>query len=146
RPAVLALAAGLTGPPALALPSGQHAGGVLPFALMLVAAWTTGFAVHQHHDHTLGLLERRVADERVRIARELHDVLAHGMSVITVQAAYGRLVADQQPAKAADALGIIETTGRETLAELRRVLDLLRSDEPTIMVPAAGLGTLDRLV
>lgn len=146
RPAVLALAAGLTGPVATALPPGHPAGGVLPFALLLVAAWTAGFAVRQHHEHTAGLLERELSDERVRIARELHDVLAHGMSVITVQAAFGRLVVDQQPAKAANALAIIETTGRETLAELRQVLDLLRGDEPATADPAPGLGALDRLV
>jgi signal transduction histidine kinase len=146
RAAVLALAAGLTGPAATALPSGHHAGGVMPFALFLIAAWTAGVAVRQHAQHTAGLLEREVGVERIRIARELHDVMAHSLSVITVQAAFGRLVADRQPDKAAGALAVIETTGRETLAELRRVLDLLRGDEPASADPAPGLAALDRLV
>jgi signal transduction histidine kinase len=82
----------------------------------------------------------------MRIARELHDVLAHSMSVITVQAGYGHLVIEQQPAKAQAALGVIETTGREALTELRHLLDILRDDGPVTLSPAPGLGNLDHLV
>jgi len=160
RTAAIALAAGLTGPVATALPSFTHSGGVIPFALLLVASWSAGLAVRQRRQHTDGLLaqqaqlaraeveraRREVSDERIRIARELHDVVAHSMSVITVQAAFGRLVAERHPAKAAGALAVIETTGRETLAELRRVLDLLRGDEPTGAEPAPGLAALPRLI
>jgi len=156
----VALAAGLTGPAATVLPSFEHTGAVLPFGLLQVAAWTVGGAVHQHRRHTERLLHdqarqaeaeverarRHVGDERIRIARELHDVVAHSMSVITVQAAYGRLVIDRQPATAREALAVIETTGRETLTELRRVLDLLRGDEPTGADPTPGLAGLPRLV
>ncbi|WP_344506530.1 sensor histidine kinase [Dactylosporangium maewongense] len=159
RTAVLALVAGLTGPVATALPGFRHVGGVLPFALLLVAAWLVGFMVHQHRRYTEELLRhrarqadaeleraaRRSADERLRIARELHDVVAHSMSVITVQATYGRLMLDREPAKASDALAAIETTGRESLAELRRVLGALRDERPAATAPAPGLPDLPRL-
>ena len=73
--------------------------------------------------------QRAVADERLRIARELHDVVAHAMSVITVQAGVGAHVIDTQPEEAKRALEAIETTGRSTLQELRRMLGVLRSEE-----------------
>ena len=73
--------------------------------------------------------ERAVADERLRIARELHDVVAHAMSVITVQAGVGAHVIDTQPEEAKRALEAIETTGRSALQELRRMLGVLRSEE-----------------
>ncbi|GAA2344727.1 sensor histidine kinase [Dactylosporangium salmoneum] len=152
RLAAGALAVALTGAVATALPSLRHAGGVLPFGLLLATAWTVGIAVRQHRRYTDELLrhqrgraERQAADERVRIARELHDVVAHSMSLITVQAAYGRLVADRQPATAAEALTVIETTGRESLAELRRVLGVLRAQAPAGTEPAPGLADLPRL-
>ncbi|WP_433305061.1 sensor histidine kinase [Actinoplanes sp. CA-030573] len=151
RPAAVALAAGLTGPVATVLPS-RHTGAVLPFGLLLAAAWAVGAAVHQHRRYNDELLrhqrdraERQVADERVRIARELHDVVAHSMSLITVQAAFGRLVVDEQPARAGEALAIIETTGRESLAELRRILGVLRNAGPVATTPAPGLTDLARL-
>ena len=156
RPAVAAaaLAAGLTGPVASALPSFQHAGGVVPFGLVLAVAWTVGVAVRQHRLYGEALLrhearraEERTAQERARIARELHDVVAHGMSVITVQATYGRLVVRTKPEQAADALAAIETTGRQSLAELRRLLGMLRTGEPGPAEgePAPGLADLPRL-
>jgi signal transduction histidine kinase len=149
----MALAAGLTGPLATALPSFRHAGAVLPFGLLLASAWTVGVAVHQHRRYTEELVrhqhdraERRVADDRVRIARELHDVVTHSMSLITVQAAYGRLVAGRDPARAGEALSVIETTGRESLTELRRVLAVLRAPETAGTEPAPGLAALPRLL
>jgi signal transduction histidine kinase len=71
---------------------------------------------------------RAVTDERLRIAQELHDVVAHAMSVITVQAGVGAHVIDSQPAEAKKALAAIETTGRTALQELRRMVGLLRQD------------------
>src|SRR5690606_11374392 len=71
---------------------------------------------------------RAVADERLRIAQELHDVVAHSMSVIAVQAGAGMHVVDQDPAEAKRALQNISATSRSTLTELRRLLGVLRDD------------------
>lgn len=90
---------------------------------------------------------RAVNEERTRIARELHDVVAHSMSVIVVQAGAARRVIDTQPAQAADAMAAIEATGRESLTEMRRVLGVLRSDnEDADLVPAPDLDDLERLL
>ncbi|HEY3957167.1 MAG TPA: histidine kinase, partial [Streptosporangiaceae bacterium] len=69
---------------------------------------------------------KAVAEERLRIARELHDVVAHSMSVIAVQAGYGQYVIDAQPGDARAALGAIQATSREALDEMRRMLGALR--------------------
>lgn len=91
--------------------------------------------------------QRAVADERTRIARELHDVVAHSMSVIVVQAGAARRVLDRDPGQAAQALATIEDTGRESLAEMRRVLGVLRSDDDLAdLAPAPGLDDFDRLL
>jgi signal transduction histidine kinase len=156
RPAVaaVALGVGLTGPVATALPSLRHAGGVVPFGLVLAVGWTLGVAVRQHRLYGEALLRQesqraqdRAAQERTRIARELHDVVAHGMSVITVQAAYGRLVVATEQGQAADALAAIETTGRQSLVELRRLLTMLRAGDGSAAPeePAPGLVDLPRL-
>jgi signal transduction histidine kinase len=73
---------------------------------------------------------RAVADERLRIARELHDVIAHSMSLITAKAAVANYLTDSQPDGVRDALTVIEDTGRHALAEMRRMLGALRSDTP----------------
>jgi signal transduction histidine kinase len=84
-----------------------------------------------------------VSAERLRIAREMHDVVAHSMSLIAVKAAVGNHVALEQPAEAREALRVIEDTSRETLAELRRMLGVLRDGTG---VPAlAPAPTLDDL-
>lgn len=89
---------------------------------------------------------RAVADERLRIAQELHDVVAHSMSVIAVQAGVGMHVADTDAAEAKKALENISTTSRSTLAELRRLLGVLRDDgDGANHAPAPGLCDLDRL-
>jgi signal transduction histidine kinase len=72
--------------------------------------------------------ERAVASERSRIAREMHDVVAHSMSVIAVQAAAGREIVHADPDKAAHVFARIEAVGRESLTELRRMLGVLRDD------------------
>ena len=157
RPPVAAAGLGvsLTGPVATAMPSFEHTGAVAPFGLVLLAAWTLGVAVRQHRLYGEALLaqqahraEERAAQERDRIARELHDVVAHAMSVITVQAAYGRLVVEARPEEAAGALMAIETTGRQSLGELRRLLTMLRAGEPGLAEdePAPGISNLPRLI
>ena len=95
--------------------------------------------------------ERRVVGaERLRIARDLHDVVAHAMSVIAVQAGAAHHVIDERPEMARAALGSIEVTAREGLVEMRRMLGVLRSeDDPTASAPttpAEGLGDIDRLL
>jgi signal transduction histidine kinase len=87
-----------------------------------------------------------VAAERLRIARELHDVVAHSMSVIAVQAGVGSHVIDQDVASAKAALGTIETTSRDALAEMRRMLGVLRDGtEPVEVQPVHGLADLPSL-
>jgi signal transduction histidine kinase len=97
------------------------------------------------------LAERAVADERSRIARELHDVVAHAMSVITVQAGVGAHLVAARPAQAAEALSVIERTGREALSELRRMLTVLRDPvrgdvAGPAPAPQPGLADLPSLV
>jgi signal transduction histidine kinase len=89
---------------------------------------------------------RAVADERLRIAQELHDVVAHSMGVIAVQAGVGAHVIDDDPAEAKRALEAIGTTSRSTLTEIRRLLGVLRDDGTAGYEPAPGLADLDRLV
>ena len=91
---------------------------------------------------------RAVTEERLRIARELHDVIAHSMSVIAVQSAVGHHVIDTQPAEARQALAAIEATSRSALTEMRRLLGVLRQEgEPRgSLTPAPGLADLTALV
>ena len=89
-----------------------------------------------------------VVEERVRIARELHDVVAHAMSVIAVQAGVGHHVGQAQPAQALSALGAIETTSRAALNEMRHLLGVLREDGQSSgdLVPAPSLRDVPALL
>jgi signal transduction histidine kinase len=130
-------------------------------AAVLCAAWAIGFAVRRQRAYVEAvrtqaqdqmraqheLAWRTVTEERLRIARELHDVVAHSMSVITVQAGVGRHVLDSQPEQARSALGVIETTGREALAELRQLLGVLREDSgEAVRAPAPRIADLDDMI
>ncbi len=146
---------------------------IVSAALCVIIAWFTGYIVRQRRRYAIRLQDeaasKAVAEERLRIARELHDVVAHSMSVIAVQAGYGQYVIDTQPADARTALGAIQVTSREALDEMRRMLGALRqADEgdgknqeirdergdadtavPVLaapLLPAPGLADLDRLV
>ncbi len=89
---------------------------------------------------------RAIADERLRIAQELHDVVAHSMSVIAVQAGVGMHVADTDAAEAKHALENISATSRSTLTELRRLLGVLRDEGgETNYAPAPGLADIEKL-
>lgn len=90
---------------------------------------------------------RAVAEERTRIARELHDVIGHGISVMTVQASAVRRRLTPEQSAERQALEAVEAVGREALAEMRQMVGVLRgSDGETDLEPAPGLDQLDRLV
>ncbi|WP_138735737.1 sensor histidine kinase [Modestobacter excelsi] len=127
----------------------------------VVAAWMFGDVTAERREHERSLVERAaqlerereerarraVFDERVRIARELHDVLAHHVSVMGVQAGAARLVMSDRPARAAESLASIEATSRQAVVELHRVLGLLRQeDDPERLGPQPRLSDVDRLV
>ena len=110
--------------------------------LVFGGAWLLGRFVHQWRARaTLAELNQEerarlaVAEERARIARELHDIVAHGVSVIAVQADAAEAVLSRDPARAREPLNIIRSSSREVLDEMRRLLQLLRMVEP-----AAGAG------
>jgi signal transduction histidine kinase len=93
------------------------------------------------------LARRAVVEERLRIARELHDVVAHSMSIIAVQSGVGAHVLDSQPEEARKALAAVEATSRQALAEMRRLLGVLRQEaEPSgSLTPSPGLAGVDAL-
>ena len=122
-------------------------GGLVSAALCVIIAWFTGYIVRQRRRYALRLQDeaasKAVAEERLRIARELHDVVAHSMSVIAVQAGYGQYVIDTQPADARDALGAIQATSREALDEMRRMLGALRQAYETDQREVAARAARD---
>ncbi|MEU6179150.1 sensor histidine kinase [Streptomyces coeruleorubidus] len=122
-------------------------------ALTMVTAWTVGYSVRERRQHAADLraraAEQAVTAERLRIARELHDMVAHSIGVIAIQAGVGRRVIDTQPSEARNALAAIEDTSRDTLAGLRRMLGALRqadSRDGAPLGPAPVLADLDGLV
>jgi signal transduction histidine kinase len=134
--------------------------GVVDF-LPLAAAWFIGDSVAARRRYVAGLAEQAereraaeaerarqgVREERVRIARELHDVVAHTLTVITVQAGVGRRLMAKRPEEARTALESIEMIGRTAQDELRVVLGLLREEETeaAALAPAPGLADLKEL-
>ncbi|MFJ8625201.1 sensor histidine kinase [Kitasatospora sp. NPDC093550] len=121
-------------------------------AATVLIAWLIGNTIHQGRAHAEALRGRAtvqaVTAERLRIARELHDMVAHAIGIIAIQAGMGSRVMDTQPAETRAALNAIEATSRETLAGLRRMLGALRAGEPESapLEVAPGLAELDRLV
>ena len=129
---------------------GQPGAGDIVFTSLLIGApWLAGATVRARAEVGINLEQRTlelehareevahaaVADERLRIARELHDVVAHSISVMTIQAGAARLLLDESPERAEEPLLRVEETGRETLSEMRRLLGVLRRD----MVPHGQL-------
>ncbi|MBS2939891.1 sensor histidine kinase [Nocardioides sp. J2M5] len=139
------------------------AGSLVPYVVsigaIVTAAWALGAAAQERERYVTSLVARaeqaeRMAereielaarDERSRIAREMHDVVAHGLSVIVVQADGARYAAAKDPDVAVDTLGTIAGTGREALTEMRRLLGLLREGD-TGVAPQPGLGDVRHLV
>ena len=90
---------------------------------------------------------RRVDEERIRIAREVHDVLAHSLSIVTVQAAAAETLIERDPARARESIGHIRATGKQALAELRSMLDVMRTGEGDARLdPAASIADVENLV
>ncbi|WIM93182.1 sensor histidine kinase [Actinoplanes oblitus] len=132
---------------------------VLELWLLMVAAFAVGDGMRSRRAH-LAAVEQRTADlareerqraalavatERARITRELHDVVAHGMSVMVVQAQGAAAALDRHPESTATALRHVIETGRSSLAEMRRLLAANRA-EPAGLAPLPGIGTVPALV
>jgi signal transduction histidine kinase len=120
-------------------------------SLLLVTAWTLGFAARERRRNAQESAARQtdqaVTEERLRIARELHDIVAHSMSLIAVKAGIGNHVAEQRPDEAREALRVIEATSRGSLAEMRHLLGVLRSEvDGTERAPAPGPAGIPALV
>ncbi len=135
----------------------DFAGAVLLFSI----SWLAGFAIGRKLEQASAAQERAdrlereqeaearaaVAEERARIARELHDVVGHSVSVMTVQASAVRRRLNPDQEQEREALEIVEQTGREALAEMRRLVGVLRRpEEGPALAPQPSLQHLDRLV
>ncbi|PNG16756.1 sensor histidine kinase [Streptomyces cahuitamycinicus] len=130
--------------------------------MSITVAALIGATVRTRRDHTEALEDRArrleterdqqaqlaTAAERARIAREMHDIIGHNLSVITGLADGGRYAAAKSPERAAQALDAIASTSRQALTELRRLLDVLREEErqQPDLTPQPGLTDLDRLL
>ena len=145
----------------VAVVHGQSAGNAIPNYVWLLAAWAVGRTVRSWRRKSLSLelanrelaeqreLQERAAVtiERGRIARELHDVVAHNVSMMVVQAGAAERVLDGAQPHVRNALEAIARTGRQTVDEMRTLLGVLReADDPTGLKPQPGLAELDRLV
>ncbi|HWQ23104.1 MAG TPA: histidine kinase [Gaiellaceae bacterium] len=134
-------------------PDGVYLGGMLFFGMLFGTPWVIGRAIRHRRlreeklEREKAEAEAAIAEERTRIARELHDVVAHAISVIVLQARGGRRLLATDPAEARQALDAIERTASQALAEMRRLLGLLReSDEQLALAPQPTLARLDDLV
>jgi signal transduction histidine kinase len=133
---------------------------VLFIVAVVVTAWALGTLGRIRRAYVDALVERgeqirreaaqqvalAASDERTRIAREMHDVVAHGLSTIVVQADGARYAASRDPRLAAETLETIAATGRASLTEMRHTLGLLRSDEGVELRPQPGIADLAGLV
>jgi signal transduction histidine kinase len=154
-----ALVTGVLLLPSILISPGGGSGGplLLPAAALLAIAWILGDNLRTRRAYLRAVedraerlerereenVRRAAAEEQARIARELHDVIAHNVSVMVVQAAAAGDVFDSQPTKAREALASIEKTGREALTELRRLLGAVRTEDK---LPQPGLARLDSLL
>jgi len=151
--------------------TGRGSGPATGVALMLIIAWMIGLSTQQRRSYNARVREQvataAVTEERLRIARELHDVVAHSMTVVAVQAGFGEYVFEREPEQARAALGNIQHVTREALSDMQRMLGVLRKDgtgqasgpaggakegqaagpaRQLELAPAPGLADLERLV
>ena len=124
-------------------------GAVAVGAVFMGGAWTLGQTVRERRRlaalASAERIERALTDERIRIARELHDVVGHGLSAIVIRAATANHVVDRRPDVAREALQAIEATGRDALAEMRQLVALLRDGAEMGLSPAPDLRRLPEL-
>ncbi|HEY3506337.1 MAG TPA: sensor histidine kinase [Actinocatenispora sp.] len=128
---------------------GSGAGPAVLVAAMLATPWAVGRYVRSRRSRAARagarLAERAVTDERLRIARDMHDVVAHNLSLIAVKSSVARHVALVRPEESQNALAVIETASRDALVELRRALGLLR-DGTDRLAPTGSADDLRELV
>jgi signal transduction histidine kinase len=119
------------------------------YALTAAVAWLAGDSVRRAREYAERLRAHAAAEaitaERLRISRELHDMVAHSLGIITLQAGAAARVIDTQPQSARNALYEVESAGREVLAGLRRMLGALRQAEPAVLGSMPGLVDIERL-
>ncbi len=134
------------------VPVSDLAASIVTGAVVLGAAWTIGRAVRERRRFAeraaAQRVQRALTEERLRIARDLHDIVAHGLSLIVVKAATANHVIHARPQEAEEALRVIEDTGRSAIGEMRQMLDVLRDDQPPAaddLEPAPGLAQLTAL-
>ncbi len=136
-------------------PFGTTTGGpVVVLPVMIAAVCLGGIAVSNRRAFVASIqaraddeARRRIDEERLRIARELHDVVAHTMSTINVQASAAAMVLTERPDEAAKSLEAIRTASKNGLRELRAILNVLRqADDADPTTPAPGLAQLDPLI
>ena len=131
----------------------MNVGGFLFFAFFLGGPFIAGWVIRIRRERERSLVAEReeraraaVAEERTRIARELHDVVAHAVSVIVLQARGARHALDNDPNEARDAVDSIESTATGALAEMRRLLGMLRADDETLaLAPQPSIAGLEAL-
>ncbi len=134
------------------IPEARTSSEALFSSVVVAGSWLVGDVVRQRQQR-LEIVEAArdewacaaVAAERVRIARELHDVVAHSVSVMGVQAGAARMLLDQDVAKARHALASIEATARDSVAELQRLLTILRTVDSDELEPQPTLSDLPAL-
>ncbi|MFI8412317.1 sensor histidine kinase [Paeniglutamicibacter gangotriensis] len=112
---------------------------------VLLSAFALGWAVRSQHGAQERRLEQVKSEERVLLARELHDTVAHHVSGIVIQAQAGRAVATSHPERAAEVLAVIEDAASRTLTELRTMVGVLRASEGADFAPSPGVADLGRL-
>jgi signal transduction histidine kinase len=132
---------------------GPTLGGILPHVGWLLLVLVVAEAARIRRERLLEAERtraeedrRRAGEERLRIARELHDVLAHNISLINVQAGVALHLMDEQPGQSRSALIAIKQASNDALRELRSVLDILRQGAEAPRSPTSGLESLDGLV